>query len=328
MAGCGSYLGGEMPKEDGRLSIGEIFGVVSVESLEEGLRGFRGDPTTPKHQWDRSTFTILQPVTSIKTWLNIRRSDKKILIYNFFNRTPVFQKYGYSVRVTQVRDFQGGTNTYDSHQGTDFIIPVGTVVVAPAPGVVIRVEREFDRGGLCVMMLHDHGLITTSNHLGRPLVDVGQRVGRGVPIALAGASGLDFVTSFFLSPPHVHFNTWLDGTTVDPFAAAGETSLWLNGNDPKPHALCEWERSDLDVESLFCEEAVMKAIDDCLDPALYRRLQAIEWLPERAAHVIYQRNYRPSKFRNFDSLYREVHSREPQLDLPFRPEDVSGICFR
>ncbi|MEE2959574.1 MAG: M23 family metallopeptidase [Myxococcota bacterium] len=316
-----------MAKEEGDLSVWEIFGLVSPESIKQGLRGLRGDSSTPKHLWDLSTFTILQPLTSIKTWLKIKRPDKRIPIYNFFNRTPISSQEGYSVRVTQVCDFQGGKHTYDSHQGTDFIIPVGTVVVAPAPGVVIRVEREFDRGGLCVMMLHDHGLITTCNHLGRSLVDVGQRIGRGFPIALAGASGLDFLTSFLLSPPHVHFNTWLDGTAIDPFAMPGESSLWLNVNDPKPHALPPLAHSNLEIAALFCEEAVAESIEGCLDPWLQRQLRAIAWLPERAASVIYQRNYRPSKFTSFKRLYCEGHTRRPHLDLPFRPEDVSGIHF-
>jgi len=316
-----------MTKQDRRLSIGEVFGLVSLESLKEGVRGLEGDPTTPKHLWDLSTFTILKPVTSIKTWLRIKRRDKRIPIYNYFNRTPVSQKDGYSLRVSQVRDFRGGKHTYDSHQGTDFIIPVGTVVVTSAPGVVIRVQREFDRGGLCVMMLHDHGLITTNNHLGRPLVEVGQRIGRGEPIALAGASGLDFVTSFFLSPPHVHFNTWLDGDTVDPFAVEGERALWLNANDPKPHSSFQGAPSDLDIETLFCEEAVTQVIESCVDTNLKNTLNGFAWLPERAANVIYQRNYRPSKFTDFSSIYREKHTRQSHLDLPFMPEDVSGVLF-
>ena len=125
-------------QKESRLSVGEVFGLVSLESLKQGVRGIRGDETTPKHLWDLSTLKILQPRVSIKTWLKWGRTDKRIPIYNFFNRTPVSQQAGYSVRVSQVQDFRGGKQTYDSHQGTDFIIPVGTQVVAPAPGVASR----------------------------------------------------------------------------------------------------------------------------------------------------------------------------------------------
>ena len=230
--------------------------------------------------------------------------------------------------MTQAVDFRGGSLTYDSHQGTDFIIPICTPVVTAAPGVVIRVVREFDRGGLSVMMIHDHGLVTTYNHLGRPLVEVGQRVGRGEVIALSGASGIDFVASFFLSPPHVHFNTWLDGTTTDPFGADGEVPLWLNDNNPLPHDNADSESStEIKVENLFSEEAVERVINDCVDPKLRSQLRNITWLPERAANVMYQRNYRPSKFTNFESVYLDSHERRPHLDLPFKPEDVTGIYF-
>ena len=314
-------------EEQRPLSVGEVFGLVSLESVRQGVRGIRGDSTTPKHQWDLSTLKILKPYTSIKTWLKFSRTDKRIPIYNYFNRTPVSASDGYSVRVSQVQDFRGGQNTYDSHQGTDFVVPVGTPVVSPAAGVVIRVEREFDRGGLCVMMLHKHGLITTHNHLGRALVQVGQEVQRGVPIALSGASGLDFVTSFFLSPPHVHFNTWLNGQTVDPFAVDGETPLWLHGNDPKPYHEQTEATGPLDLESLFDAQAVKVGIDDCLDPNMRRMLNGFGWLPERAAHLIYQRNYRPSKFRSFESVYANNYERTQHLTLPFHSRDVSGLLL-
>ena len=314
-------------QEQGRLSIGEVFGLVSLESVKQGVRGIRGDATTPKHVWDLSTLKILQPSVSIKTWLKLGRTDKRIPIYNYFNRTPVSQENGYSLRVSQVQDFRGGQQTYDSHQGTDFIIPVGTTVTAAAPGVVVRVEREFDRGGLSVMLLHSHGLITTHNHLGRPLVQVGDEVKRGQPIAISGASGLDFVTSFFLSPPHVHFNTWLNGQSVDPFAIGDEDSLWLNGNQPLPSHGDTPSEELVDVDALFDKEAVSAGIEQCLDADMRRMLNGFAWLPERAAHLIYQRNYRPSKFSGFETVYRENHVRVPYLNLPFQSCDVSGLIL-
>src|SRR6185369_4667667 len=139
----------------------------------------------------------------------------------------------------------GGTLTYDSHNGTDFVLPVGTVIVAPAPGKVLRVSSEFNRGGLKVFIDHGRGLATTSNHLARALVREGQTVRRGEPIALSGYSGIDSLIAFPFSAPHLHFNVWLDGAYVDPFAVEetptpppqapalpGETPLWKDGNDP------------------------------------------------------------------------------------------------
>ncbi len=316
-----------MASKQKRLTIGEVFGLVSRESWKQALRGIRGDSTTPKHRWGLSTLRILKPITSIKTWMGFGRGDRRISIYNYFNRTPVSQKDGYSICVSQVQDYRGGTLTYDSHQGTDFIIPLGTPVAAAAPGLVVRVEREFDRGGLCVMLLHEHGLSTTYNHLGRPLVEVGKRVRRGELIALSGASGIDFVASMFLSPPHVHFNTWLDGVAVDPFARVGETSLWRRNEDPIPYQGEEQIEGELDVDSIFSEQVVEEVIETCLDGDLARQLRASPCLAQRAANVIYQRNYRPSKFQDFRSLYLVSHPRRSHFDLPFLAEHVAGIHF-
>jgi murein DD-endopeptidase len=154
----------------------------------------------------------------LRTWLGRRRADRRVPIYNLFNRTPTPIADGWSVRKTQVRDFRGGTLTYDSHNGTDFAVPPGTIVVAAAPGRVLRVSSEFNRGGLKVFVDHGRGLVTTSNHLGRALVRDGDLVRRGQPIALSGASGIDMFLMFPWNVPHVHFNVWLNGEPVDPFA--------------------------------------------------------------------------------------------------------------
>ena len=50
--------------------------------------------------------------------------------------------------------------TYDSHIGTDFAIPPGTEVVAPAEGIVRVVELRMERGGRKVSIDHGDGLAT------------------------------------------------------------------------------------------------------------------------------------------------------------------------
>ncbi|MDA1196225.1 MAG: M23 family metallopeptidase, partial [Planctomycetota bacterium] len=130
---------------------------------------------------------------------------------NLFNRTPTPEADGWSVRVTQVRDFRGRRLTYDSHNGTDFAIPPGTVVVASAPGRVASRRSEYNRGGLKLYVDHGDGLMSTYHHLGRTLVAVGADVARGQPIALSGYSGLDALVSFPWVAPHVHYNVLLGG---------------------------------------------------------------------------------------------------------------------
>lgn len=267
-----------------------------------------------------SSLAIFKPQISIPTWLGRTRADRCAPVYNFFNRVPAPPDRGYSVRVTHARDYRGGRWTYDGHLGTDFAVPRGSVVVAGAPGVVLRVGSEADRGGLKVCIDHGEGLFTTSNHLSRALVRPGARVGRGQPVGLSGASGVEFVAFFPWVSPHLHFNVWLDGAPIDPFALPGEESLWLRRNDPAPH------RGPDDAAfqpSEFDKDGVRAAIDACNSASLRRSLSAIDGLPARAAEVLLWRNYRPARFRHFPALYRARHARRPRLDLPLR--DFVGV---
>ncbi|MBK9033903.1 MAG: M23 family metallopeptidase [Myxococcales bacterium] len=188
------------------------------------LRGPRRRADPPS-RFDHTSLRILQPRLALAVWRGQRPFGRAVPIYNLFNRTPTPIERGWSVRKTQVRDFQGGALTYDSHNGTDFATAPGTVIVAPAAARVILVVSEFHRGGLKLLLDHGDGLATSCAHLARALVEPGQVVARGEPIALSGASGLNFVAALGADPPHLHFNVWLDGEPVDPFAVAGEASL-------------------------------------------------------------------------------------------------------
>ena len=283
----------------------------------------RGDASVPPTRFGLSSLGIFHPALSVKTWLGHKRGDRLIPISNLFNRTPTPLEQGWSVRKTQVKDFRGGTLTYDSHNGTDFAVPLGTVVTAAAPGQVLRISSEYNRGGLKVFIDHGRGLITTSNHLARALVQVGDVVDRGAPIALSGYSGLDALVAFPWSVPHVHFNVWLDGEYVDPFAMEGETALWRGGNAPKPGQpsagparFTEWDQT-----------LVAQALALCKDAAVREELQREPELSRRAMNVIFFRNYYPTRFAARPPLYREAHRREPWLSLPFRAEDFDGTLF-
>ncbi len=316
------------PRPSRRLGLAEMFGLTPLsERLPQLAMVFRGDPYTPPSRFDRTSLRALMPGLSLRTWAGQRRPDRLIPLYNLFNHTPTPVEDGWSVRVTQVRDFRGGTQTYDSHNGTDFAIPVGTVVTAAAPGVVLRVSNEFHRGGLKVLIDHGHGVVTTSNHLGRALVRPGDRVARGQPVALSGASGVDMVAAFPWNTPHVHYNTWLNGEPVDPFAVVGatpaEAALWRDGNAPRtwtgpPDA--DFPDSDWDPDG------VDAAIAACRDPALRATLSAHPELAVRATAVMFHRNYFPTRFTARPPLYRSVHPRAPLLTLPFSAADFDGVA--
>ena len=315
------------------LALPEIFGLspLRVRAREAWLT-LRGDVGVPPTRFGASSVGIFQPRLAVSTWLGERRADRRIPIYNLFNRTRTPLEEGWSVRKTQVRDYRGGSLTYDSHNGTDFAIPVGTVVVAPAAGKVLRVSSEFNRGGLKVFLDHGRGLMTTSNHLGRALVRVGDVVRRGEPIAISAYSGIDGLIGFPLNVPHVHFNVWLDGAYVDPFAAAGETPIFREGNDPRPPRGIEGEgegegEGERYEPTAWDAREVAEAIEACRDPALRAELSAEPELDRRGMNVLFQRNYYPTRFSSAPRLLSAEHPREPRLSLPFRGEEWIGVAL-
>jgi len=181
---------------------------------------------------------------------------------------------------------------------------------------------------LKVFIDHGHGIVSTSNHLGRSLVVPGQRVRRGEPIALSGSSGVDCVSAFPWSAPHVHFNVWLNGEYVDPFAVPGEASLWRSHNDPTPfRAGVDEDDSDHFEPADWDPDAVQRAIDSCRDSKLQADLSAVSDLPRRALDTMFYMNYFPTRFDGRTHLYRKHWERAPLLDLPFRAEEFDGIVF-
>ena len=308
-----------------RPSLTEILGVSPWRTrLRETSLALRGDPHTPPSRFGLSSLSILEPALSFQLWRNQRPHGRLVTMYNLFNHSQTPERDGWSVRKRQVVDFRGRTRTYDSHNGTDFATPPGTVVVAPAAGRVAVVRSEFNRGGLKVMIDHGEGLCTTSGHLARALVQVGDEVSRGQPIALSGASGLNFLSSLLADPPHVHFNVWLNGVPVDPFARAGEVPIWLAGNTPEPN---DELFDDGAPDSDFDDARIAAWITSCADGGLAARLTAITdpWL--RACETMFAANYYPTRFSRREHPYREVHPRLPRLDLPFSAADYDGVVF-
>ncbi len=94
----------------------------------------------------------------------------------------------------------------------DFAMLEGTVVCAARSGVVVDVEQSFQRGGPSkkykdqvnfVSIVHEDGTIGEYLHLWHNgvLVEIGQQVEAGHPIALSGNTG-------YSTLPHLHFGVY------------------------------------------------------------------------------------------------------------------------
>lgn len=112
------------------------------------------------------------------------------------------------------RSYNGGPIT-SRHWGTDFDSPIGTPVIAPAPGVVALAETLAVRG-MAVILDHGLGVFTCYYHLSRTDVRVGQEVQRGDRLGLSGATGA-------VTGPHLHWELRVRGEAVDPMAWTRQT---------------------------------------------------------------------------------------------------------
>jgi murein DD-endopeptidase MepM/ murein hydrolase activator NlpD len=287
---------------------------------------------TKGSRFDVTSLHIFTPRLSVTTWLGRVRDDRKAPIMNFVNRTPTPVDEGWSVRVTQVRDWRGGRLTYDSHNGTDFVVPPGSRVCAAAPGRVVSIRREFNRGGLKLYIDHGGTLVTTSNHLARVLVQVGDMVDRGQVVAISGYSGIDAVVGFPWVAPHIHYNVWFGGIAADPYAASDdETSLWRRRNDPVPWA------GDVVVgpdsapwSSSFSAAGVARCLAACRDPQVKAMVEGLDSVERRGAELLIESITYPLRFTDPEAgrlLFEDVPARTPRLDLPLHREQFDGTVI-
>ena len=312
--------------EGRRLRWREIMGLTPVpERARQTWVALRGEADVPPSRFGVSSLAMLRPRMALPLWRGRFVIPRRAIVTNLFNHRQTPFEDGWSVRRTQVEDFRGRAMTYDSHNGTDLALPVGSTVVAPAPAQVVKVAAEFNRGGLKIYLDHGRGLMTTYAHLARALVREGQVVTRGAPIALSGYSGLDALVTFPLGVPHVHMNVWLNGEPVDPFARPGEPSLWRAGPEPVPAP--RGAADEAFEPSRYDDAGLAAAIEACRTPAVRDRLRAIGSIALRAGHVVAEMNYYPTRFADRPMVYAAPHAREARLDLPLRAARFDGICF-
>ena len=111
------------------------------------------------------------------------------------------------------RIYKGEPGSY--HSGTDIAKPTGTVVTAPADGVVIlAADHPFTLEGNLLMIDHGMGLNSAFLHLSRIDVKPGDYVRQGQPIGAVGMTGR-------ATGPHLHWALRWNDAKLDPMLIAG-----------------------------------------------------------------------------------------------------------
>jgi murein DD-endopeptidase MepM/ murein hydrolase activator NlpD len=101
------------------------------------------------------------------------------------------------------------------HEGIDIAAPVGTDIVAPCDGTVVKVGQVWGAAfGQNSVLLKVEGGHLLFAHCSKALVKVGQKVSRGEKIAKVGKDGN-------VTGPHLHMELqkgpgWVRGGGLDP----------------------------------------------------------------------------------------------------------------
>jgi len=101
------------------------------------------------------------------------------------------------------------------HSGVDFAGKMGSDIIAVASGVVVESSFKGGYGGK-IIVNHGNGFKTLYAHSKENLVKVGDIVKKGQIIALMGSTGRS-------TGPHVHFEVFKNGRTVDPASYINRT---------------------------------------------------------------------------------------------------------
>jgi hypothetical protein len=117
------------------------------------------------------------------------------------------------------RVFNGELQSH--HTGADFRAQTGDPVHAAAAGVV-RLTKDLFYSGNAVIIDHGAGVFTSYSHLSRIDVKTGQKVGKGQPVGLAGATGR-------ATGPHLHWGVKVNSMNVNPLAFVRVTEFLGGG---------------------------------------------------------------------------------------------------
>jgi murein DD-endopeptidase MepM/ murein hydrolase activator NlpD len=118
---------------------------------------------------------------------------------------PVTAQYNASTFGVRIDPFTG---QQAMHEGIDFVVDVGTPVVAAAGGVV-QFAGFHPQYGNMIDIDHGNDLVTRYAHLSKLLVKEGDMVQRGRHIADSGNSGRT-------TGPHMHFEVRFHGAAQNP----------------------------------------------------------------------------------------------------------------
>ncbi|MBN2798065.1 MAG: M23 family metallopeptidase [Deltaproteobacteria bacterium] len=146
----------------------------------------------------------------------------------------------YRLNVDVMADYEQITALINSrvrHHGIDFKAPVGTPILTPKAGTVVRTNWNTKYNGNGVEVRYGDGTLGRFLHLSSTDVKEGQHLSAGAKVGLCGNTGRSTAS-------HLHYELEKDGRVVDPLEYHGTHRRTLPAAD---RAGFEAERARLDA---------------------------------------------------------------------------------
>jgi len=139
------------------------------------------------------------------------------------------------------------------HAGLDYRARHGTPIVAVTDGRVVGAGR-MGGCGIAVKLDHGGGLQTRYCHMSRMAVSRGQGVRRGQVIGYVGSTGLS-------TGPHLHYEMYRGGRSVNPASVRYVTRAQLSGDDLKNFRSALKRLKEVEAGTAL-EDLVPKTVED------------------------------------------------------------------
>lgn len=174
----------------------------------------KGDEIALAYEWNGELADI--PVASYRS----QKLGKTLHAYQFKIGGDQFASWwdadgrevGRRLENSPLRDYEQVTSLLKDrpdHQGMDFKTPVGTEVIAPRAGSVVRTDWNTRYNGNCIEIRYRDGVVARFLHLSDTRVRPGQSVSAGQVIGLSGNTGRS-------TAPHLHYELEKSGRVLDP----------------------------------------------------------------------------------------------------------------
>ncbi len=159
--------------------------------------------------------------------LQVAKKGKAFRAYKFQNPGDKFASWWneegtevpMQLKATPIKDYQQVTSLVGDgrgHAGMDFKTPVGTEIVAPFGGKVLRGNWNWTSNGNCLEVEYPDGTLAKFLHLSENKVKAGEVLQAGQLIALTGNTGRS-------TAPHLHYQLNQGAKVLDPVAYHGTT---------------------------------------------------------------------------------------------------------